>query len=447
MEVYLTDLLLLVILTLLNGLFAMSEIALISSKKVRLENLANEGNVSAGKALELYRNPSRFLSTIQIGITSIGILSGAIGENVLSAPLSREIAEIPVLHPYAHVIALTITVVLLTYFSVVIGELVPKSLALHAPERLASFMARPLGWVSFVTRPMVWLLSKSSEWLLKLLGVKKSNDPPVSDGEIRALMIQGKEAGVFHASEEEFVSNVLRLDHLPIGEIMTPGHDMSVIDLNDPIERVRKKIVDSTHTRLIVCRDGLQHVLGILRKGDLLKKTVSGTAVFIEDIENVLQNPLYVPETISTIQLMENFRRSDNSFALIVDEYGDLQGMVTLTDVLAAIVGDYSRSEIEGWGELTQRSDGSWLADGDVNLDRLAEELHLKENFSGEESNRFYTVGGLVMFMLGKIPSPADQFEIDDWKFEVMSMDKNRVGRVLISRMHNFKDEEHEEIT
>ncbi len=445
MDVYLTDLLLLVALTLLNGLFAMSEIALISSKKVRLQSLADKGSAGAGRALELSRNPSRFLSTIQVGITSIGILSGAIGENVLSAPLSREIAAIPFLQHYAHAIALTVTVALLTYFSVVIGELVPKSLALHAPEKLASFMAGPLGWVSFVTRPLVWLLSKSSEWLLDFLGVKKSDEPPVSDSEIRALMIQGKEAGVFHESEEEFVSNVLRLDQQAIGEIMTPRHDMSVIDLNGSIEGVRKRIAESAHTRLVVCRGGLQHVLGILRKGDLLKKAVNGTAVVIGDIEKVLQQPLYVPETISTIQLMENFRRTDNSFALIVDEYGDLQGMVTLTDVLAAIVGDYSRSEIEGWGGLIQRSDGSWLVDGDVSLDRLAEELHMKGEFPGGDGNRFYTVGGLSMFMLGKIPVPADHFEIDGWKFEVMSMEKNRVGKVLVSPVDKPEEGHHEQ--
>lgn len=435
MDGFLTDVLLLVALTLLNGLFAMSEIALVSSKKVRLQSLSENGSAGAKKALELSRYPSRFLSTIQVGITSIGILSGAIGENALSKPLTKWIAEVPFLHAYAHAIALTLTVIVLTYFTVVIGELVPKSLALRSPERLASLMAKPLSWVAFVSRPLVLLLSTSSEWLLKVLGVKKDAEPPVSDNEIRALMVQGTRAGVFHESEEEIVSNVLRLDKQPLAEIMTPRHDMVIIDLKDPIDRIRRKIAESEHTRLVVCKNGLSHVLGVLRTGDLLKKTVNGNAITLEDIQQVLKSPAYVPEAVSTIQLMENFRHSNNSFALIVDEYGEVQGMVTLTDVLAAIVGDYSSPEMLVEDELVQRNDGSWLVDGEVSMERLTDELDIKGTFPGEESNRFHTVGGFVMYMLGKIPSPADSFEIDGWRFEVMDMDKNRVDKVLVSQV------------
>ena len=437
MDGFLTDVLLLVALTLVNGLFAMSEIALVSSRKVRLQNLSDKGNSGARKALELVRFPSRFLSTIQVGITSIGILSGAIGEKVLSAPLAKWIAEV---QPYAHGIALTLTVIALTYFTVVIGELVPKSLALLAPERWASLMARPLSWVAFVSRPLVLLLARSSEWLLEAFGVKKDNEPPVSDNEIRALMVQGTRAGVFHESEEEIVSNVLRLDQQPVMEIMTPRHDMAIIDLNDSIEKVRNRIVESDHTRLVVCKNGLQHVLGILRTGDLLKKTVNGNAVTFEDIRHVLRSPAYVPEAVSTIQLMENFRRSNNSFALIVDEYGEVQRVVTLTDVLAAIVGDYSSPEITAENDLVQRGDGSWLADGEMSMERLTDELGIKGTLPGEETHRFHTVGGFVMYMLGKIPAPADSFEIDGWRFEVMDMDKNRVDKVLVSKVEVRED-------
>lgn len=437
MDGFLTDVLLLVALTLLNALFAMSEIALVASKKVRLQNLSENGSAGAKKALELVRFPSRFLSTIQVGITSIGILSGAIGEKVLSTPVAKWIAEIPYFQTYAHGIALALTVMVLTYFAVVIGELVPKSLALMAPEKLASFVARPLSWVAFIFRPLVLVLSRSSEWLLDTFGVKKLNEPPVSDSEIKALMVQGTRAGVFHESEEEIVSNVLRLDQQPVVEIMTPRHDMVTIDLKDPIEKLRNRIAESEHTRLIVCQNGLQHVLGILRTGDLLRKTVNGNPVTIDDIRHVLQNPIYVPEAVSTIQLMENFRRFNNSFALIVDEYGDIQGMVTLTDVLAAIVGDYSSPEVMSADELIRRADGSWLVDGEMSMERLTDELGIKGSLPGEETHRFHTVGGFVMYILGKIPLPADHFEIDGWRFEVMDMDKNRVDKVLVSRIDN----------
>lgn len=377
-------------------------------------------------------------------VTSIGILSGAIGEKVLSAPLAKWIAEVPFFQPYAHGIALTLTVIALTYFTVVIGELVPKSLALLAPERWASLMARPLSWVAFVSRPLVLLLARSSEWLLEAFGVKKDNEPPVSDNEIKALMVQGTRAGVFHESEEEIVSNVLRLDQQPVMEIMTPRHDMAIIDLNDSIEKVRNRIVESDHTRLVVCKNGLQHVLGILRTGDLLKKTVNGNAVTFEDIRHVLRSPAYVPEAVVR-SVMENFRRSNNSFALIVDEYGEVQGMVTLTDVLAAIVGDYSSPEITAENDLVRRGDGSWLADGEMSMERLTDELGIKGTLPGEETHRFHTVGGFVMYMLGKIPAPADSFEIDGWRFEVMDMDKNRVDKVLVSKVKvpedGFEDE------
>ena len=433
MSVFLTDLLLLVLLTLLNGIFAMSEIALVSSRKVRLQSLSDEGSSGARKALELYRFPARFLSTIQVGITSIGILSGAVGEKAISAPFAAWLGKVPYLHPWSKGIALAVTVVCLTYFTVVIGELVPKSLALLAPERLASLTSRPLSALAAIALPLVWLLSKSSEWLLGLLGVKKNNEPPISDNEIRALMGQGTQAGVFHKGEQEIVSNVLRLDQQPVVEIMTPKHDLAILDLEDSLDILRNRIAASGHTRLIVCRDGLSHILGILRRGDLLGKTINGTPVTLEDIESVLQKPLFVPETISTIQLMENFRHSKNSLALIVDEYGDVQGIVTLNDVLAAIVGDYSVPEIREEDDLIRREDGSWLVDGEVSLERLTSELGIRHDLPGEDSNWFHTVGGFMMYMLGRIPAAADRFDVGGWRFEVMDMDKNRVDKVLVT--------------
>ena len=214
---------------------------------------------------------------------------------------------------------------------------------------------------------------------------------------------------------------------------MTPKHDLAILDLEDSLDILRNRIAASGHTRLIVCRDGLSHILGILRRGDLLGKTINGTPVTLEDIESVLQKPLFVPETISTIQLMENFRHSKNSLALIVDEYGDVQGIVTLNDVLAAIVGDYSVPEIQEEDDLIRREDGSWLVDGEVSLERLTSELGIRHDLPGEDSNRFHTVGGFMMYMLGRIPAAADRFDVGGWRFEVMDMDKNRVDKVLVT--------------
>ncbi|MBI2307121.1 MAG: HlyC/CorC family transporter [Rhodocyclales bacterium] len=427
------DIVLLLLLILVNAAFAMSEMAVVSSRKSRLQSLAEDGSIGADAALELHQNPSNFLSTIQVGITSVGILSGAIGEAVLADPLTGWLAAIPLVAPYARGIALTITVVGLTYFSVVIGELVPKQLALLAPEGIASLIARPMQLLASITHPLVIVLSTSSSLVLRLFGARRKEEPPVTDDEIKVLMEQGAEAGVFHESEQAIVSNVLRLDEQRIGAIMTPRRDMCVIDLDDGDEAVRQQIMDSEYSRLVICRDGLDHILGVLQKGDLLKKALPGHPVGIADIEAVLHPPLYVPEAVSTTQLLENFRRARLQFALIVDEYGEVQGLVTLTDVLSSIVGELVEPEAPEDRDIIQRDDGSWLADGDIGIERLKAQLDIGDDLPGEEENSFHTLGGFVMHMLGRIPVPADHFLASGLRFEVMDMDRNRVDKVLIS--------------
>ena len=314
------DLALLVILILVNGLFAMSEIAVVTSRKTRLQTLADDGSAGAQAALSLHHDSSSFLSTIQVGITSVGILSGAIGEAALADPLAEWLAALPGLAPYAKGVALTVTVVALTYFSVVVGELVPKRLALLAPESIASLVARPMQALARFTHPLVVLLSGSCTAILSILGVRRREEPPVTDDEIKVMMEQGAEAGVFHEGEQALVSNVLRLDDLRIPAIMTPRRDMFVIDLDEGEEAVRQRIVETEFTRMIVCRDGLDHILGVLQTGDLLRRVMPGHAVTLQDIEAVLSPPLYVPESVTTAQLLEHFRNARLQFALIVDE-------------------------------------------------------------------------------------------------------------------------------
>lgn len=418
------DIFLLVVLILINGVFAMSEIAVVSSRKARLQNLADDGSLGAEAALSLHQEPSSFLSTIQVGITSVGIMSGAIGEAALADPLAAWMSGFPLLEPYAKSVALGLTVVALTYFSVVVGELVPKRLAMLAPEGIASLIARPMMLLAKVTHPVVVILSGTSTAILSMLGARRKEEPPVTNDEIKVLMEQGSEAGVFHESEQELVSNVLRLDEQKIAAIMTPRREMFVIDLDEGDEAVRQRIIETEFSRVVVCRDGIEHVLGILQTGDLLKKALPGHCVTAEDIEAVLHPPLYVPETVTTTRLLENFRRARLQFALIVDEYGDVQGVVTLTDVMSAIVGELSEPERPEERDMIQREDGSWLVDGDVGVERMKSVLDIEDDLPGEEDKGFHTLGGFIMHALGRIPATTDHFEAAGWRFEVMDMDK-----------------------
>jgi len=427
-----TDIILLLFLILLNGVFSMSEIAVISSRKARLQQLADGKLHGAQLALALNNEPANFLSTIQVAITSIGILSGAIGETALSGPLADWLAQISLLEPYAKGLALTVVVVCLTYISVVIGELVPKHLGLLAPEKIAAVIAPPMNVLTRMTRPLVWLFSASSAFLLHMLGAVRKAEPPVSDEEIKVLMGQGAEAGVFHASEQAIVANVLRLDVQRIGAIMTHRNDIYVIDLNEPEAEIRKRIAESPYTRMIVCRNGLEHIAGMLRITDILRDALAGNPL---EIEGYLHPPLYVPESVTTTRLLENFRQSRQQCALIVDEYGELQGLVTLTDVLIAIVGEIPTSDIAEEQDVVMREDGSWLIDGSVAIERLKSVLAIEERLPGETENVFNTLGGLVMHELDSIPRVNDSFEAAGYRFEVIDMDHKRVDKVLVSRI------------
>lgn len=426
------DIALLLFLILLNGVFAMAEIAVVSSRKSRLQRLAEDGSPGANSALELHNEPSNFLSTIQVGITSIGILSGAIGEAALADPLAAWLSAWVPMEPYAKGIALTLVVVVLTYFSVVIGELVPKRLGLLAPEGIASLVARPMNTLARIARPLVWLLSTSSGVVLRVLGAKRKEEPPVTDDEINVLMEQGAEAGVFHESEQEIVSNVLRLDEQRIAAIMTHRSDIYLIDLDEPEGEVRRRLAESPFERIVVCRDGLDHIAGVLRTSDLLQPMLAGESL---DIEARLREPLYVPDSVTTTQLLENFRQTRMQIALIVDEYGELEGLVTLTDVLTSIVGDLPSADGIDEVDVVTREDGSWLVDGSVSVERLRSALDIEEDLPGEEENAFNTLGGFIMHMLGRVPAVADHFEWQDLRFEVVDMDRNRVDKVLVARL------------
>jgi len=426
------DFLLLLFLIFLNGVFAMCEIAVVSSRKMRLQRLADDGSPGAHTALALHSHPSNFLSTIQVGITSVGILSGAIGESALADPLTLWLSQFAFIQPYARTVALTLVVIGLTYFSVVVGELVPKRLGLLAPEGIASLVAKPMNILSSVARPLVWLLSSSSDLILRLLGARRREEHPVTDDEINVLMGQGADSGIFHKSEQEIVSNVLRLDEQHMGVIMTHRSDIFVIDLTGPESEIRRLLTECPFEHIIVCRHGLDSVVGILRRVDLLAAALDGAPL---DIESRMSAPLYVPESLTTFQLMENLRRARTQIALIVDEYGHLEGLVTLTDVLAYIVGDEWLSDAPDDRDFVQREDGSWLIDGGASIERLKYVLDISGELPGEEESEFNTVAGFIMHKLGRIPAEANFFEWDKYRFEVVDMDKNRIDKVLVARL------------
>ncbi len=423
----------LLLLIIVNGIFAMAEIAVVSSRKARLQKYADDGSAGARAALRLHDEPSSFLSTVQVGITSIGILSGAIGEDVLAAPIEAWLALIPGIGDYARPLGLGIVVVIITYFSVVIGELVPKRLALLAPERIASVLAQPMAWLEKVTRPLVWLFSFSGDVLLRPFNARGAGEPPVTDEEIKVLMEQGAEAGVFHESEQEIVSNVLRLDEQRIGTIMTPRKDVHFIDLEEP-QDVNEKIAESEYARLVVCKGGLENVIGVLYVSDLLKTVLVGKPL---DIEASTRPALYVPDTVTTSQLLDHFRKARVQFALVVDEYGELEGLVSLTDVLTSIVGELPAEDEDVDAEAIQREDGTWLIDASMTVERFNTHFDL-DDLPGSDSGGFHTVGGFVMHQLGSVPRVADHFTCLGLRFEVVDMDRHRVDKVLITILPEF---------
>ncbi|HEU4621062.1 MAG TPA: hemolysin family protein [Burkholderiaceae bacterium] len=422
---------LLLFLILLNGAFAMSEMAVSTARTARLQPLADEGDKRASLALELHEHPTRFLSTVQIGITSIGVLSGIVGESALAAPFGRWLSEaFPVAAPYAYSIALVLVVVVVTFLSIVLGELVPKRIAQTFPEVIARIVAPPMHALSLVTTPFVKVLSVTTDALLRLLGVRDRQTPQVSEEEIQVLMEQGADAGIFMQAEQQMVRNVFRLDERKINSLMVPRSDVIYLDVDDPIEINRKKIAMAGVSRFPVCRDGFANVLGFARARDLLGQVLLGQTL---DITQGLQPPLYVPETLTGTELVENFRKSHTPAALVVDEYGEVQGLVTLKDVLEAIVGEFP-TPLPEESSAHRREDGSWLLDGVIALPELQDCLNIDDLPEGD-SDSYHTLSGMVMLLLGRIPHVGDKVVWGGWEFEVIDMDGKRLDKVLAMRL------------
>lgn len=426
------ELFVLLFLFILNGLFSMSEMAVVSARKARLQQLFEEGRPGAGTALELANEPSHFLSTIQVGITIIGVTSGVFGEATLSADLAQWLAQWSILAPHAKGIAVTLVIAGITIGSLLIGELVPKRLALVNPEAVASAFARPMSLLSSLVYPVVRLLSIATDAVLQLLGKRAVASPPVSEEEIRVLMEQGAEAGVFEEHEHELVSRVFRMDELRVTAVMTPRTDIVYLNLEEPLETLMHRLTDTPHSRFPATRGDLDNVEGIVEVKALLADLVRGQKI---DLQTRLMKPLYIPETLTVMDLLASFKKHRQTMAFIVNEYGELQGLATLNDAMQALVGDIAAVDDGGDRDIVKRDDVSWLVDGGVSVDRFKEALSVEEPLPEEDTGGYNTLGGFAMLQLGRVPQVTDHFEWNGLKFEVVDMDRNRVDKLLVSRL------------
>jgi len=423
------EILIIFLLLVTNGVFAMAEIAIVSARKARLRQLADAGNSQARAALELAANPNQFLATAQIGITLVGILAGAFGGATIAEEIATRLGDIPFLAPYGETIGVGIVVLGITYFSLIIGELVPKRLALNNAERIASAVAAPMRGLSTIAAPVVRLLSVSTDIVIRLLGIKPSAEPSITPEELRILIEQGTESGVFEESEQDMIESVLRLDERRVGAFMTPRTHIVWFDIEDSPEDIRRKIADSQHSRFPVIKDSLDNVLGIVRAKDLLNQSLAGQPL---DLRALLRPPLFIPESMSALKVLELFKQKGTHVALVTDEYGGIQGMVTHNDILEGIVGYIPSAGEPAEPQATRREDGSWLLDGLVHIDKLKEIFDI-EKLPDEEHGHYQTVGGFVMTQVRSIPTVGQYFEWGKLRFEVVDMDGRRVDKVLVT--------------
>ena len=412
-------------LVLLNGFFALAEMAIVSSRRIRLQQMAEAGDGRAARALSLAEDPGRFLSAVQVGITLIGILSGAFGGATLGARLGSVLDGWEPIAPYGPSVAFGLVVIAITALSVIVGELVPKRIALSNPEVLAARVARPLEIITIIASPFVWFLIHTTNALLTLVGVRHQTIQSVTEEEVKIAIAEGTEAGVIDEVEEEMIHGVLELADRSVASVMTPRPDIFWIDLDDEPETIARDIGECPYSRIVVAKDGdISHPLGVVQKKDMIQDLIGGQGVRIEP--HLLQ-ALSVPESISVMHVLQMFRKVPLHVAFVIDEYGDFLGLATLTDIMEAIAGELPEEHGGTPQELQKRDDGSWLVDGRAAIDEVKETLGLRAETNGD----FHTAAGLALDQLERIPEEGDKFEIDGWRVEVIDMDGNRIDKLL----------------
>ncbi|HII91006.1 MAG TPA: HlyC/CorC family transporter [Methanosarcina sp.] len=436
---YTVEIVIVLFLIVLNGVFAMSEFALVSAKKIRLKQHAEEGDKKAVVALKLANEPTSFLSTIQIGITLVGILAGAFGGATIAEGLAAYFRYFPFLAPYSDGLSITLVVLLITYLTLVFGELVPKRIALNKAESIASYVAKPMYFLSILAKPLVIILSYSTEGVLRTLRVRKSIEPPVTEEEIKFMLEEGTEAGVFEKAELSMIEGVFDIGDRLVDSLMTHRNDIIALDLDDPTDENLQKIIGSGRSNFPAYESDLDNIIGIVSVKDVLAKLVEkGTT----DIKGSVMKPLIAPETITVLKLLELFKETGMHIALITDEYGSIQGIITLHDIMEAIVGDvYSLGEPVEM-QVVVREDGSFLVDGDTPVEKLKDALSV-DSFPEEEKGYYRTVAGMIMFILQRIPKTGDHIELRGLRYEVVDMDGHRIDKVLITRVLVTSEVEH----
>ncbi|PWS36834.1 hemolysin C [Falsiroseomonas bella] len=418
------EILLILLLVLLNGAFAMSELAIVSARRLRLQAMQRKGSAGAAAAIALADDPQRFLPTVQVGITLVGILAGAFGGARLSGGIADLLAQIPGLQRFAAEIAFALVVMLITYLSLILGELVPKQLALRHPERIAVLVARPLSWLSRATGPVVWLLSTSSAFVLRLFGRHDASDQAVTEEEVKAVVAEGATSGAIETEERHMIERVLRLADKPVRALMTPRTELEWIDRTAPPEDVAARLRASNVTRFVVSDGRVDNVVGVVAAKDLLDQLLAGAPL---SVPAAMRQPLVLPDTLSALDALERMRGDPIGMALVLDEYGSFEGVVTASDLLEAIVGELGVQEPSESVPVT-RHDGSLLLDGMMASDELKARLDLPDL---PRQGTYHTVAGLMLALLQRVPKEGDRIVWAGWRFEIVDMDGRRIDKVL----------------
>ena len=415
-------------LTLLNGFFSMSEMAVVSARRARLEAMAEAGDKGAARAADLSRDPSRFLSSVQIGITLIGVVSGAFGTATLGQKLGDYLSDFALIAVYAEPIAYTIVIAVITFLSIVLGELVPKRIALASPEVIAARVAKPLSIVAKMGHPFVVLLGFSTTMILTLLRIPQIRDQSVTEEEVQTMLQEGTESGIIDPAERAMVHEVIGLAERPISSIMTRRTEVYWVDVSDDPKVLRAELRQCPYSRVVVAKGGsIDEPLGFVHKKDLLDLLLEGKPL---DVEKNVREPIFVPEVSSVLDVLELFRQKRNHFAFVLDEFGTFEGVVSLTDVLEAITGDMPEEHEVASRSIVERKDGSFLVDGRTEIDELEDNFDINV----PSDARFRTVAGLALEVFGRIPSEGETAEIDPWIIEIMDMDGRRIDKLLFKR-------------
>jgi putative hemolysin len=426
------------ILIIANGLFAMSEIAIVTARKARLRSQADKGSSRAAAALRLAEKPDDFLSTVQIGITLITILVGVVGDASLARQIEPWLRDLPLIGPHSQAASQALIVVVVTYLTLVLGELVPKQIGLSYAERVAKRVAQPMNFLARVTAPLVSLLSLSTRVLMRLLPLRPSNEPVVTLEEVQILIGEGRESGVFEPINEEMVEQVFRLRERRVNDLMTPRPDVVYLDLEDTMEKNRQIIIENRHSRYPVMKGDEDNVVGFVLARDLLAQALSNEPL---DLASLMRHVLIVPEGLPVLEMLKRFKDAKAQLAIIIDEYGELQGLMTFNDLLEEIVGDVPEVGDPPDPAAVPREDGSWLIDGMFPIDDLREKFDIQA-LPEEDGNYYQTIGGLIMMYLGRVPQTGDYFEWEQYRFEVVDMDWRRVDKVLLTPLSQHKSEQ-----